>query len=113
MRAPVGRRYLVFDQVIDCLGVRYSEQCFGQTHEADALFRGQAVFIKESLHHRRIGFIPNASDDPSGFRRNRVAAGCLEAKLSGERTDDIGLGALGRRPENGISAGWFRSCEMA
>ena len=62
MRTPVRRRDLVFDQVVDGLGIGYAQQRLGQAHEADAFVGGEAILVEEGLHHGRVGIVADALD---------------------------------------------------
>ncbi len=64
MRAPVRRRDLVFNQVVDRFGIGHPQQGLGQTHETDAFVGREAVFVEERLHHRRLGVVADPLDKP-------------------------------------------------
>ena len=70
MLAPVRRCDFIFDQRVDRLGVRHTQQCFCQTHQRNTLVGGQPILCKKHFHQPRI---VSGSDRPHELGRTRLS----------------------------------------
>ena len=66
MCAPIMRRDLVLDQVVDGFGIRHAQQRLGHAHQGDAFLGGEAVFGQEAFHHPGIGGGAHLADQVGG-----------------------------------------------
>ena len=73
MRAPVGRRDLVLDQVIDGFGVRDTQKRFGDT--SGRRLRPSTGRIRRENASIIVGLVssPDSLDDPRGLSGHRLA----------------------------------------
>ena len=63
MLAPIGGRNLVFNQRINGVRVRNTQQGFRKAHKRDALVSGKAIFRKKAFHQTRVIHVANVCDE--------------------------------------------------
>ncbi len=93
MALPIGRGDLVADQPVDGLGIGDPQQRLGDTHQRDALGRGQRVFLQKGVEPAPAeALAADRHDQPARGRGDPVAR--IRGDLGGGEDACIGLGLV-------------------